>query len=164
MMIITPVQWARAVLGPLQFRSAPGAGQFAAISTGLGVAVYTPRFAIYMRRMMAWIDQSDPLVAAGGATKITWNLVGGGALSVAIVQDNITFYNQTTTLAVAPGAGVTSPTVVGELEQVLHPTGFLIGNTSAARSLNVVTDAGTATGTLYFSFEWRPLSGIGATP
>lgn len=150
------------------FRAAPGPGELPAIAVSPGIVVWTPPRRCLVRSVVAGIDTGDPLVAAGGATTASVGAqLGAGAANTAT-----TLFIQATSTALWNTAGGRP---MGWGNQ--GPQGASLGNTAFqdggvlmwpadqyfpsevhnARTINVISDVGTYTGTLLFIIQWRPV-------
>lgn len=163
--------WSRAVIGPIAFRAAPGPGEFSQIvpAGGATPAVYQPAFPIYIRRAETWIKDTDALVAAGGATTLTWiaRTASATAGSLIAITNALTIanYNLTpSTTALVNGGGPTTPTGIAQLDCILFPAGFHVDHPNAQRVVTAICDVGSVTGVMYLAFEWRRLYPTASTP
>jgi len=159
-MLLVQTGWSRVRLGPLQFRAVPGAGQYPAIIPVAAGAptIYIPTRAQKIRNIIGWADDTDIMVAGGGATVIQLCIgdQNTGAVQVVVLGSSALANWNGTTLSL--GQGFVNPATTLQVEPCLYPPGYLAGRAAADRCLRVITDAGTVTGTLYFEFDIADLN------
>lgn len=148
----------------VEFRAAPGPGQFSPI-VPTGVPIWTPPVRALVRAVTASVDLGDVLVAAGGATVCGVGGTTGAALATQQFIANTATATWNSAGGRAFGWGNSGPsgaslgsTVFQDGGILMWPAnGFFPGETMAERAISPHCDAGSYTGTLLFVIQWRPV-------
>lgn len=147
-----------------EFRTVPGAGQFAPINT-TGIAVWTPPVRALIKGLVAVVDLGDPLVAAGGAATMALGNLTNGTLAATVfgVAQATAVWNT------AGGRGIGWDAQIAQAANIFEPPPPLDGGAamwgtdllwpgiaSGTRFLAASSNAGTYTGTVLITLQWRP--------
>jgi len=142
-------------------RAVPVPPQLGAIPVSPGIVIWTPPSPGLVRAFSANDDSADPIVFAGGATTLTIGIqFGVGSAQATLIPANVA-----SAFAVVVGWGAAAPTVavtapgIQDSGVLVFPAGTVPGRVTVPRAIVAFTNAGTATGTLRFRFEFRPFVG-----
>jgi hypothetical protein len=118
-----------------------------------GTTIWTPPFLCLLRAFSVNDDSGNALSGAGGATSVS---IGTPGFLNSLVSAT-PFANYANTVL---GSGFNGPgnlNSAGDGGIIMGPAGAFVGRATLSRLLQAGTNAGTATGTLRFRMQIRPL-------